>query len=558
MRLSSALKKQLDTNSLLTNRLRPVVNPEMDELRYKYENSLHAFTKASWPIIEGNRDFVDGFHLHALAEHLEAVYYGHIKNLLINIPPGTGKSTTLSSCFTPWCWTKNASLRFLYLSYALGIAKKDSVRARRIIDSRWYQQLWGNKYQLTGDVNTTIRFDTNRSGHRITAGIQGSATGDGGDFVIVDDPNNAREAESDLIREKTNDIGDFVLTSRLRDLKKGGFVVIQQRLHHQDYSGHILSKNMDDLVHLFLPMEFEKSRRCSTIILPSTEGIVWSDPRTKEGQLLWPEHIGPVQLKRIKDGYHNNEYVIAGQLQQRPAPSTGGMFKRHWMRMWKEAQPPECSFVLQSWDTAFGGEKETRDPSETAYSACTTWGVFNYNNVDHVMLLDFWKGKVEYPELRQMAQRLSLNYHDTDLKKPWSANFTPDLIIVEAKANGISLIQDLRRAGVLATPFNPTRHGSKEDRARRISHYFECGRVWLGGQPPHFTEFRPYAEEFIQAALHFPKDTLSKDIIDSTSQAFIRLSGSGYLGHRDDEIYTPTVESLMQQAKKIHSAASAK
>jgi len=550
--LSSSLLKRISDNHQGLIKKIPVIDEQLELERNLYEGSLYEFLRGAWGTVEGNRQFVDGWHLGALCEHLEAVYYGQIKNLLVNIPPGCCKSTIFATIFTPWCWTKDESLRFLYVSYGQSVAQKDSVKARRIIDSAWYQRLWGHKYQLTGDVNTKSRFDNNRGGYRITSSVGGSATGEGGDVIIIDDANNAGESESDIVRDSTNEWCDFVLSTRLRNPKTGRMVGIQQRLHHQDYSGNTLSKNMDDLVHLCLPMEFEKSRKCYTIPLPSTNNKPWCDPRKKEGELLWPDFIGEPELIKIKKKLKNNQYVISGQLQQLPTPSAGGLFKRSWFRIWKEASPPDCWFILQSWDTAFGGENESKDKSETAYSACTTWGVFKYQDINHVILLDMWKGKVEYPELRQMAQRLSMNYHDTDLLKPWSGRFEPHVILVEAKANGLSLIQDLRRAGVLATPFNPTRHGSKEDRARRITPYFECGRVWLGGQPPHYTEFRPYAEEFIQAAIQFPKNNLSKDIVDSTSQAFARLTSSGYIQHRDDEIEIPDYNQLMRKAELIH------
>ena len=497
-----------------------------------YESSLHSFIKGAWPIIEGGREFINGGHIEAICEHLEAVYRGAIRMLLINEPPRHMKSTAFPVAMPAWIWTLEPSYQFLFLSYVSRLTIRDSVKCRRIINSKWYQDRWGHKFNLLGDVNSKIRFDNDKTGYRIATSIGGSGTGEGGDIIGVDDPNNAGETESDVIRESTNEWCDHVLSTRLNNPKTGRIVVVQQRLHSQDYSGHILAKELPDLVHLCLPMEFERSRRCITIPLPSTHGKRWADPRINEGDILWPERFGADELENLKKGM-NSEYVIAGQLQQRPSPGEGGILKKHWFQWWKEPSPPQCHFVLQSWDTALSTKPDA------CYSCCTTWGVFKDKyDVDQVMLLDTWHGRVEYPELRRMAIRLAYNYHDTHIDHPTPEDYVlkPDMILIEAKANGLSLIQDLHRAGLIVNRFDPVKHGGgdKTVRARLMSHVLEAGKIWVPAKPPHYTSLRNYADVFVESTAKFPNDVDSRDYVDSMSQAIIKLMMSGLIGNPDD------------------------
>lgn len=504
-----------------------------------YESSLHSFIKGAWPIIEGGREFVDGWHLQAICEHLEAVYRGEIKMLLINEPPRCMKSTAFPVALPAWIWTIEPSLQFLFLSYGSTLSIRDSVKCRRIIASKWYQQRWGHKFQISSDVNTKLRFDNSKTGYRIATSIGGMGTGEGGDIIGVDDPNNAGDIDSDVIREWTNDWCDHVLSTRLNNPKTGRVVMIQQRLHTQDYSGHILAKNLPDLVHLCLPMEFEAARKCITVPLKSTSGKPWEDPRTEEKELLWPARFGPEEVERLKRSM-NSEYVVAGQLQQRPAPAAGGLIKKAWWQWWKEPNPPQCEFVLQSWDTAF------TTGADACYSACTNWGLFHdHNNVSNVILLSYWQGKVENPDLRRMMLRMANNYYDNKYDRPIPENYVlkPDMILVEAGANGMPLIQDLRRAGLLVTKFDPrkatgTTDNSKLFRAKIFSHIIESGKVWLPAKPPEYTSLRPMADIFMETCSMFPNGE-SNDIVDSMMQALAKFLSMGLINNPEDIHYSP-------------------
>lgn len=498
-------------------------------LRRKIKSNLHTFAKEAWPQVEGGREFIDGWHIHAICEHLEAVYNGEIRNLLINLPPRCMKSTLVAVMYPAWCWTNNPELQFLFTTYAQNLTIRDSVNCRRLIESAWYQQRWGSLYQLAGDVNTKLRFDNTKKGYRIASSVGGANTGEGCDIEIEDDPNNVKNVESEVTRETTNTWRDQVMATRFNNPKNFARIVVQQRTHQNDVSGHILSKQYPDMVHLCLPMEFERDRRSVTVPLKSTDGIAWKDPRQEEGELLWPERIGPKELEKLKREL-GGEYAIAGQFQQRPAPSSGGMIKKDWFMPWKEKSPPPLEFIIQSWDTALTADKKN------AYSACTTWGVFKDKDyVSNVILLGVWRGHVEYPDLRKMAARLTKNYHDNDMENPLEGKTKPpDLILVESKVSGVSLVQDLRRMGIWCTPFNPDKHGDKIARVRLITHFIQGGRVWMPMQPPQFDKMRSYADVLIEECAVFPNG-YTRDLVDTMTQVLLYLKTNGWVNHPDDE-----------------------
>lgn len=496
--------------------------------RKKAEESFYEFVKQAWPYAVGNKPFIDGWHIGAICEHLEAVNRREIKNLLINIPPRCGKSNIVSVLWPAFSWIHEPIEQFLFASYAERLSSRDSRNCRLLIESNWYQARWGHLYNLV--EKNKLKFDNNLKGYRIATSVGGSATGEGGSVLVSDDANNAKDGESEAEKESTLDWWDSVWQTRLNNINTGVFVNIQQRLDARDVSGHILSHDeCGDWVRLILPMEFEVSRRAKTIILPSTKGKVWQDPRKKEGEILWPGMFGDGGLERLK---HNlkSEYRIAGQLQQRPSPASGGIIKKDYFSIWKRQSTPDIEHTIQSWDTALeAGDKN-------AYSACTTWGIFyDHNNISNLILLSLWRGKVEYPELRQIAKSLYRDYRDDgNVEISIDGNHVPDVVLVEAKVSGISLIQDLQRAGISAFRFDPNKYGDKIQRVRLITHLLEAGRVWLPAKPPDFTQLRPFADLFCEECMVFPNGE-SRDLVDTMTQCLLRLNASGWLSHPSDD-----------------------
>lgn len=341
-----------------------------------------------------------------------------------------------------------------------------------------------------------------------------------------DDVNNTSNM-SEASLESSLSVYTDVLPTRFNDLKTGRMCVVQQRVDERDVSGWIIA-NQPEFVKLILPMEFEVSRRCTTVPLKSTNGLPWSDPRTVEGELLMPNRVGPKELKSLKSAMAS-EYIIAGQLQQRPAPAEGGMIKKAWFQKYKHDFQPNIKFTIQAWDTASSIRKEA------AFSACTTWGIFDdEHGYPSLILLGAWRKKVEFPELYKTVQRMGQDYRATTEDRPINTRFKPDLILVEEKSTGIPLIQTLNKAGLILTAWRPDKYGDKVERVRKVTHLLEAGRVYVPMQGPDFTRMKKYADVLVMQMITFP-NAASRDFTDTATMVLQRIINSGWILHPMEE-----------------------
>jgi len=462
--------------------------------------SLKEFTKSSWQAIEPGRDFYDNWHIDAVSDHLQAVVEGDIKRLIINIPPRHMKSISVAVALPAWAWTIQPEKKFLYASYAGSLSIRDSVKCRRLLDSRWYKEHFGETFKLTSDQNQKQRFENNKTGARIATSVDGALTGEGGDIIVIDDPHNVRESESSTVREGVLEWWDQAMQTRLNDPKTGAFIIIMQRVHENDLTGHILSNELgDEWDHLCLPARYEVGH---PTITRST--LNFFDPRTEEGELLWPDRIDDKTLANLERSL--GSYAAAGQLQQRPMPKGGGILKAEWWVPWeKEELPSNIEYVLQSWDTAFSTKENS------SYSARTTWGVFRNNGQVNVIVIDMWYDRVSYPELRKIAQE---SYEE------WE----PDAVLIEKKASGQSLLQDLRMAGIPVLEYSPDR--DKQARAHASSALLEDGRIY-------FPFNKKWAKDLIDICAAFPAGD-NDDIVDTCTQAWLRLRKGWFVTHSND------------------------
>jgi hypothetical protein len=286
----------------------------------------------AWHVLEPSNPFIDGLHVRAICDHLQAVTEGRIQHLIINVPPGHAKSLLTAVFWPAWVWISHPEVRWLFSSYKEPLATRDSVRCRRLIESPWYQERWGERFQLADDQNEKARFENTQTGYRVVV-PKGSGTGERGDYVVVDDPHSVDQAESDVERQSAIEWWNGSMSTRLNDLTTGHKVVIQQRLHEADLTGDLLEKGGYEL--LCLPAEFDVERRCTT-------SIGWTDPRQECGELLWPARLTREVLEHQKATL--GSYRYAGQYQQRPSPAEGGIFKRGWWGYWRPAdrELPRC------------------------------------------------------------------------------------------------------------------------------------------------------------------------------------------------------------------------
>jgi predicted phage terminase large subunit-like protein len=468
------------------------------------EEKLRTYVENAWPILEPNRPFKANWHHDYICEYLEAVYRREITRLIINIPPRCTKSLIVSVFFPTWVWTMAPGHQFLTLSHTDRLALRDAVKSRMLMNSAWYQARWGSKFKMRDDQNTKSRYETDRNGHRIAQSITGKVTGEGGDTIIIDDPHDAEEIESDAERSNVTEAFDGSIITRLNDQADGAIVLIMQRLHEADLAGHLLRSQDEHWEHLCLPMQYEGPRYVSVLGL--------GDPRKEEGELLDPNRFPLSTVNSLKSRL--GTYKASGQLQQRPTPAGGGILKTAWWKKWpKDApwwrgspdSPPPCIYKLQCWDTAYT-EKTENDPS-----ACSTWGVFlDHHDQPNIILLGAKKGHWEYPALRRMARDMR-EKHD------------PDLVLIEKKASGQSLIQDLGWLNIL--PYDP---GGKDKvtRAHAVSAILESGRVWA----PETS----WADMLITECAQFPRGE-HDDLVDTTTMALHRFLEGNWVIHPDDE-----------------------
>lgn len=301
--------------------------------------SLVTFTRRAWAVLEPQQPYIHGWHMDAIAEHLEAITAGQITRLLINIPPGTMKSKSCAVFWPAWEWGPRGmpSMRFIGASHEEGLAIRDSVSMRRLVQSDWYQRLWPTK--MAGDQNAKKYFENDKTGWRQACPV-GSMTGRRGDRVLWDDPHSVEGAHSESALAEANRVFRETLPTRLNSPEESAIIIVMQRLHEKDVSGLILAEELG-YEHLCLPMEYEGPRKATSI------GFV--DPRREEGELLFPARFPRAVVDRDKRTM--GAYATAGQFQQRPSPKKGGEFETDKIEI-VDAIPAGVVQWARGWDLA--------------------------------------------------------------------------------------------------------------------------------------------------------------------------------------------------------------
>lgn len=483
-----------------------------EQLRRSAGASLYEFVKQSWHVVEPGIPFIPSWHIEEICEHLEAVSSGEIHRLLINIPPRHSKSTIVSVMWPAWEWIARPEEKFLCASYSGNLSTRDNLKTRRLIQSPWYQERWGHLFAFSGDQNAKQRFENDKTGYRLATSVGGTATGEGGSRLILDDPHGAQAAQSDAVRGSDLEWFDVVWSTRLNNPKTDAMVTVMQRLHESDISGHILN-DIGGWEHICIPAEWDgKTRR--TV-------LGQYDPRKQKGELICPERFGPEEITRLKQLL--GTYGSSGQLQQDPVPSGGGILKTEHFKLWPHAQPlPPFEYILQSYDCAFT-EKTRGDPT-----ACSVWGVFTLKGVRQAMLLDAWDEHLGYPQLRKkVIDEWNAEYGGgPTTQNPYARAKRPDRVLVEAKASGQSLLQDLRLANVPAVGYNPG-NADKVSRAHQAAPTLELGILWVPESQKNPGQPVSWASPFITQLKKFPVAE-HDDYVDTFTQTIIFLKNEGW------------------------------
>lgn len=450
------------------------------------KRSLATFVRQAWPVLEPGTPYVHGWHVEAICEHLEAVTRGEINRLLINIPPGTMKSTLTSVFWPAWEWgpVGMPHLRIIGASHEAGLATRDARKMRMLVTSDWYQALW--PLALAADQSEKVNFENAATGFRQASPVR-SMTGKRGHRVIWDDPHSAEGGNSEAERVEAVRIFRETLPTRVVDPEKSAIIVVMQRLHEKDVSGEILAGDYG-YEHLCLPMEFEPDRRCVT-------SIGFSDPRTKDGELLFPERFPREVVDRDKKIM--GSYAVAGQFQQRPAPREGGMFKRGWFEVVDAA--PASRRKVRRWDFA---ATEGDGDWTVGLLLSESGGVYYVEDVARAQLSPAGVERLLVNTAKQDGKAVKVRIP----QDPGAAG----------KSTAAHQIKLLAGWDVRASPET----GSKEVRANPVAAQAEAGNIKLVRGP--------WLDSFLEEIEMFPNGA-HDDQVDALSGAFAELAtGSTY------------------------------
>ena len=454
-------------------------------LTHRAERSFRAYVEQAWPILEPATPFLPNWHIDLIAEHLEAVTAGEITRLLINVPPRYMKSLLVSVLWPTWEWIAQPSKRWICTSYSESLSLKHSIDRRTVLQSEWYQARWGATVQLAADQNVKGEFQNTQRGVMVATSTSGSITGKGGNRIVVDDPHNPTQAESDVQRESALGYFRRTLSTRLDDKKHDAIVVVMQRLHERD-----LSAQCQDLgfVHVCLPAEAETR---TEIVFPRSGRIV-----TREaGDVLWPEREDRAELAQQKQLL--GSAAFAGQYQQRPAPAGGLIFQREWFRFYDDL--PRLNQYAQSWDMAF------KDKQDSDYVV----GLVAGRKGADIFLIDRAKGQWAFSESCRRVQALTDRY-------PRATT-----ILIEDAANGTAIIDALKHniSGIVAV--RP--EGGKLARAQAAQPKVEAGNIYLPNPRPHgrLVPGREWVDDFLHQLTIFPNGAHDDDV-DAFTQLLVR------------------------------------
>jgi len=314
------------------------------------ENNFHIFVRHAFGVVEPGTMFIDNWHIAAICNHLDEMFLGRMKHLIINVPPGTMKSFLMAVLFPAWIWIHDPSQRFMYVSYDPKLSIRDSIACRLLIDSEWYQSNWGHLFYWTSDQNEKTKTQNNHGGWRIATSTGGRGMGEHPHWLIADDPNSTRKASSKVDRDSVNlEWWDGAMSSRGRRMKNHHRVIVQQRVHPDDLTGHVMKKHGGDTLHLLdpgewhhlrLPMRYEEELHCSTPI--------FEDPRKLQGEgtLLWEYGFSDLLVKAME--IEMGPIVAAGQLQQRPTVAGGTLFQAEWLKTIAPMHPDWLKPIFRS------------------------------------------------------------------------------------------------------------------------------------------------------------------------------------------------------------------
>lgn len=454
-----------------------------------------------------NPSFIIGKHHKLLAKKLEAVERGEIKRLMISLPPGHSKTLLCSIYFPAWYFGRHPSKYVMSISHSTSLAEDWGRYVRNLIETDEYQRVFPDLH-ISPDSRSAGRWHTNSGGLFRAAGVGAGISGKRAHIGVIDDAISEQDAYSKAAKEKVNNWYHSGFTSRL--MPNGAVIIIMTRWAEDDLIGYLLKQAKmtgTEWEYIKLP----------AILDEESAALLGANP----GEALWPEFWPMEVLLEKRDGGMPS-FEWESLYMQNPIARDGGILKADYWKPWQHDTAPKLDMVVQSWDTAFS----TRTTAD--FSVCTTWGIFTDEDtkLKHTILLSLFKNRLDFPDLRRKAK---------ELYDKWS----PDVVIVERKASGQSIIQELRRVGIPIYEYNPDR--DKIARAHAAAPLLEAGRVWV-------PEGKRYSEEVIMECAAFPRGA-HDDIVDSVTQALLWLRDVGRT-YTDDDAYNEEDEDEDKPVKR--------
>ena len=466
--------------------------PEVTERRLKLElrlakldetkscqESFIQYVKKIWP------EFIHGAHHTMIAKKFEDIANGKNKRLIINMPPRHTKSEFASFLLPSWIIGRDPKTKIIQTTHTAELAVNFGRKVRNLLDTHEYRNIFPD-VRLQADSKAAGRWSTNHGGEYFAAGVGGAITGRGADLLIIDDPHSEQDALSDTAMEHAYEW--YPSGPRQRLQPGGAIVIVMTRWSLKDLTAKIMkAQGYDDKADQWEVVEFPA-------IMPS-------------GNPCWPEYWNKQELDGVRASLSVAKWNA--QWQQNPTSEEGAIIKKEWWNRWEEDEVPKLEYIIQSYDTAFS-KRETAD-----YSAITTWGVF-YPKQDgpaHLILLDAKKGRWDFPELKAEALK---QY------KFWE----PETVIIEAKASGLPLTQELRQMGIPVVNFTPSKGNDKIPRVHSVSPLFESGMIWAPNAR--------WADEVIEECSAFPNGEYD-DLVDSTTQALMRYRQGNFVQLPSDD-----------------------
>jgi len=463
-------------------RMRLELRLKLLELQEKASNKFLDFCRYVWP------EMLVGEHHRIIAEALDRVIAGKCKRLMIAMPPRHGKSQMGSYLFPAYLMGRDPRSKLIVASHTAELAQRFGRMIRNLMEEDKYKELFPNML-LSIDSKAAGRWNTQQGGEAFFIGKGGAMTGRGGDVIILDDILDEQDAMSDTAMENTWEW--YTSGPRQRLQPNGAIVVINTRWKTDDLSGRLLKMHGQIKSDQWELLEFPA-------ILPS-------------GGSLWPGFWPIDELEKVKMSIGLKKWNA--QWQQQPTNDDGAVLKRNWWKRWKHDEPPECSYVIQTYDTAYS-KKETAD-----YSVISTWGVFvpSADSGPNLILLSVKRGRWDFPELKRVAK---------DEYRYWN----PDNVLIEAKATGTPLQQELRKMGIPVTMYSPGGRRSGQDkvsRANAVAPILESGMIW-------YPEQQEWAEEMVEECASFPNGS-HDDQVDAAIMAWMRFRQGNFASLATDE-----------------------